>query len=70
MKPDKGDWLEIINVFAANGLGGRVPVPLSSGGVRGRKSERKRGSRHRWAAVCVGLDHSCHRSQSPFPANE
>ncbi len=21
MKPDKGDWLAIINVFAANGLG-------------------------------------------------
>ncbi len=33
MKPDKGDWLAIVNVFAANGLGEACLSPFSSGSV-------------------------------------
>ncbi len=45
MKPDKGDWLAIVNVFAANGLGEACLSPfrpaLCAAENRSRKGEQQ-----------------------------
>ncbi len=55
MKPDKGDWLAIVNVFAPSGLARACLSPFRLAVC----AAENRSGKGEQAAICVGLDHFC-----------